>query len=120
MKNPFRIALMLFLMSTPVFGRPAAIDVETAIRLNLDNASSEAHKAVVAGDERFLAVMGYSIETPGVDSGSVAAIVALRKRHGIRIIKGTSDTGDLLFNERATRYARIWNGTILRLTAKPH
>ena len=70
----------------------------------------DCRRAKRSGDRRFLAVRGYATELPGLDTSRDAVLI---RRHGFRIIEGTSDAitkpEHKLLNAIARHYATGYN-----------
>jgi hypothetical protein len=84
--------------------------------LKIENARTDAQKAIAAKDYRLHGVRGYAIEVPGAGTN----VSALEQQYGIKVIEGTSDffrdeEGRRL-NENARAYAKKYNETVLSST----
>lgn len=96
-----------------------ALDCPPLKRLNIDAAVSDARSTIAKGDLRLLAVMGYTTEIP-VNNGGLEVVErfnAAVKSNEVLVIEGTSDTPSAAMcaalNDRARRYAAIYNREIL-------
>jgi hypothetical protein len=54
-------------------------------------------------------VAGYALDVPGVADYQTRYL----RTNGVKVIAGTSDVGDLAFNEAARKYARRYNAQLL-------
>jgi hypothetical protein len=81
-------------------------------KLRVTNAETDAKNAIAHGNNKLLAVNGYTLVVPGVDGDASA----LRAKYGLRILEGTSDafknSSDREFNEIARKYGSIYNRVI--------
>lgn len=85
-------------------------------RLDPHNAAADAARALDAGEQSFLGVYGYRSEVPGLTEAQ--AREALQGGR-VRMIAGTSDASPCSdLNERAIRYAQLYNAAIGR--PSPH
>jgi hypothetical protein len=66
--------------------------------------------AIARHDLRFIGVAGYALDVPGVADYQTR----YWKTNGVKVITGTSDVGDLAFNEAARKYARRYNAHLLK------
>jgi hypothetical protein len=78
------------------------------------NPAMDAQRAIAVKDLRFVEVMGYTYDAPGVD----AAHRPLIKKYGFRVIDGTSDCPatdeEEQLNQRAWNYAEAYNKLLVQ------
>jgi hypothetical protein len=89
-------------------------DTQRLSRIVSGDPKQDCEAAMAHGDLRFYAVNGFaSGMVLGTDQHG--ADRDLIQSHGVRTIPGTSDySSNWRFNQRASDYARIYNGTLLR------
>jgi hypothetical protein len=106
------LSFLACFVSTRAHGQPSA-DYRDLKNIKVENAITDAQKAMAVRDFRLLAVRGYTIEVPGVDK----PLSSIKADFGIRIIEGTSDymprPEDQSLNIKAREYAYRYNRTIL-------
>ena len=74
------------------------------------DAEQDCLRAIAHHDFRFVGVAGYALDIPGVPDYHAR----YWKTNGVKVITGTSDVGDLAFNEAARKYARRYNARLLK------
>jgi hypothetical protein len=74
------------------------------------NAEQDCSRAIAHRDFRFVGVAGYALDVPGVPDYQTR----YWKTNGVKVMTGTSDVGDLTFNEPARKYARRYNARLLK------
>jgi len=72
--------------------------------------AQDCRRAIAHHDLRFVGVAGYALDVPGVPDYHER----YWKTNGVKVITGTSDTGDRAFNEAARAYARRYNEQLLK------
>ena|SRR5436190_24140689 len=74
------------------------------------NPEQDCIRATGRHDLRFVGVAGFALDVPGVPDYQIR----YRKVNGVKIITGTSDAGDRVFNDAARNYARRYNAKLLK------
>jgi len=74
------------------------------------NPEQDCIRATGRHDLRFVGVAGFALDVPGVPDYQIR----YRKVNGVKIITGTSDAGDRVFNDAARNYARRYNAQLLK------
>jgi hypothetical protein len=86
----------------------------TIVKLEKADPNKDVEEAILRNDWRFVGVMGYTTEVPGVEHFSKQ----YRKEYGVRVIEGTTDnvtSPDLAhLNEIAHSYALKYNKLLLK------
>ena len=67
-------------------------------------------QAISRYDLRFVGVAGYALDVPGVPDYETR----YWKTNGVKVMRGTGDVGDRVFNESARKYARRYNLHLLK------
>ncbi len=79
------------------------------------NAEEDCRRAISRHDLRFVGVPGYALDVPGVPDYHNRCW----KTNGVKVIAGTSDVGDIAFNETARKYARRYNAELVKYLSTP-
>jgi hypothetical protein len=110
-----RVVLFLCIAAVACHSVHAQRTVSSSPRISVShpksaNPEQDCTRAIGRHDFRFVGVAGYALDVPGVPDYQTR----YWKTNGVKVIRGTSDVGDLGFNESARKYARRYNAHLLK------
>lgn len=95
----------------------AAIE-EIDLPKNTSRPAQDCERAIKRGDIAFIGVYGFAFTLPAVDG--VYRYDRFSKDIGLKVIRGTSDAGERMFNDRAHHYADGYNRVLLKYLEENH